>query len=401
MSPLNGKIRIVHIITLLELGGAQQNTLYTVKMLDRRRFDLVLIAGKGGYLDQEALALESTNTILLEELVRPISPLNDFKAMFKIRAILKEMLKDGTPMIVHTHSGKAGVVGRAAARLAGVKTVVHHIHGLSYPKLKRGRFSILGRIVERAVDPWTHGFISVCHSNIKDGNSMGLYKGRIKEVIRSGFDTKIYHSCPVSKKDARHDLGIDEESPVIGLIACFKPQKNPLDFIRMSAAVLKSRPETQFIIAGDGVLRPKIVDLCRKLGVSKNIKLLGWREDIPKLLKAMDVLVLTSLWEGLPRVAPQALLSGVPVVATRVDGVPEVIRHGENGYLVDPMNPELTAQLVLRIIESKGACLNPGPDPDEYLHAFGQDLMVQEEDKFYMRLITRTRGIIPLTAIRP
>ncbi len=129
--PQEGRIRVVHIITLLELGGAQQNTLYTVANLDRDRFEPVLIAGKGGYLDEQAQALPDTRVMLLDELVRPIQPFKDMSALFRVKGILRSLKEGAGPLIVHTHSSKAGVLGRMAARMAGAGPVIHHVHGLA------------------------------------------------------------------------------------------------------------------------------------------------------------------------------------------------------------------------------------------------------------------------------
>ena len=123
------------------------------------------------------------------------------------------------------------------------------------------------------------------------------------------------------------------------------------------------------------------------LGVADRLRLLGWRRDIPQLLRAMDVLVLCSLWEGLPRVAVQAMLAGTPVVANAVDGVPEVVRDGENGYLIPPGDEDLAARRVLDIIGTEGRCLDPGPRPEEFLQAFDQDDMVRRQEAFYERLL--------------
>jgi glycosyltransferase involved in cell wall biosynthesis len=290
-------------------------------------------------------------------------------------------------VIVHTHSGKAGVVGRAAARRAGADVVIHHIHALSFPRRKGGAFAWLGRWLEARMDPITDGFISVSHANIRDANQLGLYRTGIHEVIRSGFDTQAFRRPGVDRMEARIRLGLEGDAPVAGMIACFKPQKNPLGFIRICAEVLKEEPAARFIMAGDGNLRPAIEGLIRELGLGAKIKLLGWRRDIPELLAALDVLVLPSLWEGLPRVVPQAFLAGVPVVATPVDGVPEVVRDGENGYLVPPLDDGAAARRVLDILRSRGKCLKPGPRPEEFEKAFDQDRMVISQEAFYQRVL--------------
>ena len=179
--------RVVHVITLLELGGAQQATLHTVAALDRQRFDVVLVAGKGGLLDEEARALPRTRVHLLEALVHPVRPLADLRAFLRLRRLFRDLRReDDLPLLVHTHSGKAGVLGRAAARMARAEVIVHHVHGLSYPPMKKSLAAPLGRAAERMADRWTHGYVSVCRANLEEGRRLGLYRrhGQDMDPIR-------------------------------------------------------------------------------------------------------------------------------------------------------------------------------------------------------------------------
>ena len=194
--PSKNKIRVVHIITLLELGGAQQNTLYTVEALDRSRFDVVLVAGAGGYLDSAAKRIPETRVILLDGLVRPVHPVKDLCAYFRLKGLLKDLKRDGLPLLVHTHSSKAGVLGRSAARAAGAEAVIHHVHGLSFPERKGGWFARIGRFLERKVDPWTHGYIAVCHANFRDGDRLGF------RVLHPATDTQ-HVPGPASRGNAK------------------------------------------------------------------------------------------------------------------------------------------------------------------------------------------------------
>ena len=393
--------RVVHVITLLELGGAQQATLHTVAALDRQRFDVVLVAGKGGLLDEEARALPRTRVHLLEALVHPVRPLADLRAFLRLRRLFRDLRReDDLPLLVHTHSGKAGVLGRAAARMARAEVIVHHVHGLSYPPMKKSLAAPLGRAAERMADRWTHGYVSVCRANLEEGRRLGLYRRGEQQVIRSGFDPGPFLDPGVDRAEARRRLGLEVDAHVAGMIACFKPQKNPLAFVRVAARVAAELGDARFLVVGDGRLRPDFEAEARRLGVADRILLLGWRRDVPALLRALDVLVLTSLWEGLPRVIPQAFLAGVPVVATAVDGVPEVVRPGENGFLVPPHDDGACADRVVEILRTRGRCLDPGPVPREFAEAFHQDRMVQDHEAFYLRLLDRVTPPPPLSRRR-
>jgi glycosyltransferase involved in cell wall biosynthesis len=150
----------------------------------------------------------------------------------------------------------------------------------------------------------------------------------------------------------RRELGLDPAAVVVGGVCCFKPQKAPLDFVRACAAALAKAPDgtdLQFVLAGDGELRSEVRALVRELGIDGRFHLLGWRRDIPQLLQAFDVFLLTSLFEGLPRTVLQAMAAGVPVVATAVDGTPEVVEHESTGLLVDPGHPHEAARELLRL----------------------------------------------------
>lgn len=324
--------RICHIITKLELGGAQQNTLFTVSHLNRTKFLPALITGEPGILDDEARALPSVAFFQVPSLVRKINPLQDCYALWKLTAILRKL----RPMVVHTHSSKAGILGRMAARLAGVPIVIHSIHGygltpLQHPLLRR---ALLG--LERLVSKKTTRFFSVSEANRRQGIAWKLFSPDRCVVIRSGVDLETLRRTSVDKASKKRELGLDPFRPVVGMVAPMKPQKAPLDFVRVAARVRQTNSDVQFVMVGDGELRPAVERERTRLGLSQTLYLLGWRRDVAEILQCTDVFVLTSLWEGLPRVYLEALAIGVPVVGTRVDGAEEVVKDGANGFLLEP-----------------------------------------------------------------
>lgn len=340
---------VCHIITKLELGGAQQNTLFTVAHLDRRRFRPILVTGESGMLDADGEALAGVDVFRIPTLCREITPTKDVRTLYTLTILLKRMKPD----IVHTHSSKAGILGRIAARLAGVPVIVHTIHGFGFTPFQsslRRRFLIE---TERAAARVTTRFISVSEANCQQGMALGLFSHEQCVVIRSGVDLQAIRRVAIDRERTQRALGLEPGRPVVGMVAPMKPQKSPVDFVRVAAAVHDVRSDVAFLYVGDGELRARVESEAERLGVRRSLRLLGWRRDVWEILRCLDVFVLTSLWEGLPRVYLEALASGVPVVGTRVDGAEEVIRDGENGYLCSPGDVAGIADRVLILLNNE------------------------------------------------
>ena len=376
--------RVLHIITQLELGGAQQNTLYTCAHLDRERFAPALACGPGGYLDDEARALPDVPVHFLSSLVRPVRPLQDAAAL----AALVRLMRRLRPAIVHTHSSKAGILGRSAAWLAGVPRVVHSIHGFGFHDgqnpLLRGAF--VG--AERAVSRLTDAFIAVSHANRSEGIARGLFTADRCRVIRSGVDLSRFSAASVRRGELRRELGLGADDPLVGMIACLKPQKAPADFVEVARRVLASVPRATFVLAGDGDLRGAVEGrISRVPGGAERIRLLGWRRDTDRIIADLDVLLLTSRWEGLPRVIPEAMAAGRPVVATAVNGSPEAVSEGETGHLAPPGDTELLARRVLELLRDPNRRSRMGEAARRRAEEWDIDAMVRAQEALYESLL--------------
>ena len=389
-----GKIKVVHIITKLELGGAQENTIFTVKHLDRGSYEPVLISGTEGILVEEARTLEGVSIHLIPELVREIRPFTDVRALLKMRSILRKLQQEVTRestgtwphIIVHTHSSKAGILGRWAARLAGIKLTVHSVHGFSFndfqPSLVRAFYICLERITARI----TTCFIAVSDANRKEGIESGIFTDNNVSLIRSGIDIGRFQAVTCDRVTMRRTLGVDDHAPLVAMISCFKPQKAPLDFIRVAKVVLNEMSDVHFLLVGDGVLRPAIEKLIGELQIRDKILLAGWRRDIPEIMQCLDLLVLTSLWEGLPRVLPEAMASGIPVVASRVNGSPEAIKDGVNGYLLPPRAITEMAQKVIQLLRDPQKARAMGEQGRELVQEFDIWKMLKQQEILYANL---------------
>jgi glycosyltransferase involved in cell wall biosynthesis len=378
---LHRRIKVCHVITRLELGGAQQNTLHTVAHLDRRRFEPLLIAGAGGLLDEEARGIPDLSVTLLPELVRPVRPGRDLAALAKLTALLRRLAPD----IVHTHSSKAGILGRWAARLAGVPVVVHTIHGFGF-HAEQGRLaSWVFRALERATSRVTTRFVAVARANVRTGLEHRLFTADRTVLVRSGIPLGWFGSGARGGR-ARTELGLGPQAPLVGMVACLKPQKAPVDFVRVARRVAERVPAAHFVLVGDGELRDAVQAEVARLGLAARFHLLGWRRDIPAVLSDLDVFVLTSLWEGLPRSVPEAMASGLPVVATRVDGIPEAVADGITGYLARPHDVETMADRVAFLLQHPAEARRLGEQGRRRVDDFDIDAMVRRQEALYEEL---------------
>jgi glycosyltransferase involved in cell wall biosynthesis len=210
--------------------------------------------------------------------------------------------------------------------------------------------------------------------------------------VRSGIDVADFARAPQLRDAARAGLGVPAGAPLVGMIACLKPQKAPLDFVALAAEVARARPEARFVLAGDGELRPDVERAVAAAGLLPRFALLGWRRDVPALLGALDVLVLTSLWEGLPRVCPQAMAAGKPIVATAVDGTPEAVVDGRNGFLFEAGDVARAAESVLRITGDPALAAKLGAAGRAAVAEFDEARMVAEQERIYAELLAPTRG---------
>ncbi|TAJ22706.1 MAG: hypothetical protein EPO64_13060, partial [Nitrospirae bacterium] len=276
-------ITVAHLITKLELGGAQQNTLFTVAHLDPARFRPLLITGEPGVLDPEARALSGVEFHQVPSLIRRICLWRDIHALFTLTALLTRL----KPTIVHTHSSKAGMLGRVAARLAGVPIIIHSIHGFGITPDQPWPIRMLLIALERWVGSFTTKFFAVSEANRKTGLAWKLFSPDRCVVIRSGVDLEAIRKTSVDIRAKKIELGLDPALAVVGMIAPMKPQKAPLDFVRLAALVHRVRPEARFIFVGDGELREAMEAEVQRYGLRQVLHLVGWRRDIAEILRCL------------------------------------------------------------------------------------------------------------------
>jgi glycosyltransferase involved in cell wall biosynthesis len=380
------RIRILLAITRLELGGAQRVVLYTAEKLDRESFDVALAWGPGDYLDDEAAAISELERIPVPTLTRPVAPVSDLRALVSLRAAVRSF----QPHVVHTHSSKAGILGRLAARLEGVPAV-HTVHGFGFTPLQAAPTRCIYRAAEKSMARITDHFVTVSETDRRRGIEMGLFSPEKATVIRAAIDLGRFRAA-ADGDTVREQLGVPPDSPMVTQIGNFKPQKAPLDFVRVAATVHEKLPEAWFVMVGDGPLREPAERLARELGVVDRMVFSGWWDDVPGLLAATTVSVLTSRHEGLPCSVVESLAAGVPVVATAVDGTVEVVRSGDNGLLAPAGDIEALAESVGRLLADPGRRARMAVAARKGLEAFDRDLMVRQQEDLYRCMCSHSRS---------
>jgi len=366
---------------MLELGGAQQNTLYTVSHLDREKFAPVLITGKGGILDSEAAALNGVETHFIKHLIRPTCPLRDLAGFFTIWRLLIKIKPD----IVHTHSSKAGILGRWAAYFAGVPFIIHTFHGFGFHDFQWAPVKYLYICIEWLTAKISGALVVVSTDNIVKALRHGVGRREQYCVIRSGIDVEKYKNKAGSRAEKRKELGIPADKKVITTIGPFKPQKNLEDFITVAELVNASRPGTVFLIIGDGRQRPRLELLIGSMEPAAAVKLLGWRRDVDGILAATDIFAMTSLWEGLPRSVLEAMSAGLPVVANAVDGVREIVKDGETGFLITPRDTKTMAEKLIELTDNAERAVAMGEKGRlQISREFDIAFMVEQQERLYL-----------------
>jgi len=384
-------LRVLHIITRMIVGGAQENTLLSVEGLDRLPdFDVTLASGvdNGPEGDLLTRARQTTQLVIVPELGRSIHPLNDVVALWK----LYRLIRKGRYHIVHTHSSKAGVLGRIAAWLAGTPFIVHTLHSLVFHDYQPWAVNRLWRIVKKICAPMTDHFISVSDIISQKAIEAGIAPADRFSTIYSGMELDWFLKADVDPRAIRKEFGIPDDALVVGKIARLFPLKGHDQLLDAAPAIVRQHPTVRFFLIGDGILQDHLRNRARSLGILDNFVFAGLipRERIPEMLSAMDVLVHTSLREGLARALPQALAMGKPCVSFDIDGAPEVVIPNETGYLVKPGDAEGLARAISELLSDPELRRRMGEagrrrvDP-----AFRAETMVEQIAARYVALMRR------------
>lgn len=391
-------IRVAHVITRLCRGGAQENTFHTVRLLrDGGRFathdssftvDLISGPTSGPEGSIESKVVEAGVPILRSpHLLRPARPLHDLAALNHLTRLFRENRYD----IVHTHTSKAGFLGRWAAYRAEIPIVVHTPHGHVFDGYFLRPITRAYIHLEQIAARWTDRIVALTDDEIETYLRHGIGRRDRYVVIPSGVDLAPFAEARAQREAARAQLGISPDAFLIGAVGRLEPVKGFETLIHAMPRIVDRHPDTVALIVGQGSLESSMRSQAKPLG--SRIQFLGYRHDIAKVMAAFDVLAVPSVNEGMGRVVVEAGASGVPVVATSVGGLPHIVDDGRTGILVSAQDPESLAAAILRLAH----------DPDErramgraalakMVPAYSVETMVERIASLYLELV-QAKGV--------
>jgi len=323
----------------------------------------------------------------VDELGRAISPWADFVAFVK----LYRLIRRGRYDIIHTHSSKAGVLGRIAAWLAGTPIIVHTLHSLVFHDYQPRWLNRTWWAIKKLCAPITDHYISVSRIIAERAIAEGIAPASRFTTIYSGMELDWFLNAKADALAVRRELGIPADAPVVGKIARLFPLKGHDQLFDAIPAVVAACPRVRFLLIGDGILQEHLRERARAGGFLDNVVFAGLipRERIPEMLSAMDVLVHTSLREGLARVLPQALAMGKPCVSFDLDGAPEVVIPEKTGYLVKAGDSRGLAEAIARLLADPELRRRMGENGRRHVDpAFRAETMAAEIAKVYRQLLS-------------
>jgi len=392
--------RVLHIITKLAVGGAQYNTLISTRDITEKGYHSDILTGTERPSEGDLFNLAdkwNLNIITAPHLKRNISPFSDILALWEIKKIISR----GGYNIVHTHGSKARFLGRIAAAASRGVIVVQTAHGwpfyASMNRIKKKFYVTLEKL------GFNLAHINICVSPKDRDKALGHGLGHFDDyrIVRSGVNFDEFRAARGSGTEARANLGISPDAKVIGSVMRFCPEKAPDIFIKVAAEVIKAKPNSLFILVGDGPLRKQTEDMIDSMGLRDNIILLGSRKDVADILPAFDVFLITSRTEGLPRALLEALAAGIPVVSTNVGGIHELICDGRNGFLSDEGNIDSLAADVNTILDHPGMAREMMAHVDENLEPFSSEQMVNDLYSLYTQLMSPSLNVVFLCDDEP
>ena len=377
------KVKVLHVITRF-IAGSGGNTLASAAGMDADRYETWVAAMPGGPLWAEAEAL-GVRTVVIAAMKETISPWHDLRAC----AALIRLIRRERFCVVHTHCSKAGLIGRVAARVAGVPVVVHTFHilaahdGLS--RLRRHLYLFL----ERRVRSLAHRYVAVAPRLAREAVEQRIAPPGSVVVVPSAVDLS---SIPTEDDPkVRAELGIDDRARVVGTVGRIVAQKAPLDFVRMCALVQRARPGVVFVMVGDTTLEPDgLEEETRREADRLGVRILftGFRTDAPRVAATFDVYVVPSRYEGLGRALTEAMASGLPVVATAVNGVPDLVAPGVTGLLAAPGDVAALAGAVVWMLDHPDEAALMGEQARERVRShFATEAMCTALDELYSELL--------------
>jgi len=381
------KIKILRIITKLSIGGSSIHSILLTAHMDRGLFDSILIRGEqeknGGDLG-DLIKEKKLKPQVISELVREISLTKDIVAFWKLYRLIRKKKPD----IVHTHSSKAGILARLAAKIGGVPIILHTFHGHVFHGYFGTLKSKIFLIIEQLLARISTRIIAVSPQQKKELVNLGISSSDKITHIYLGLELTPFLSAKKEKGKLRSELNINNSSHLVGIVGRLAPVKGHTYFLRACKKVLDFLPRTKFIIVGGGPLKKDMEELANQLNIKESVYFLGFRRDLAKIYSDLDLVVLSSLNEGTPVSVIEAMTVGKPVIATKVGGVVDIMDDGVNGMIVPPKNENALASAIVHLLKNpevrKRLALN---SPSKVYPFLNYTRLVKDMEELYKELI--------------
>jgi glycosyltransferase involved in cell wall biosynthesis len=378
-------MKIVHIITRLIIGGAQENTLLSCEGQHHRGHDVTLITGPAigpeGSLMQRARS-GGYRVIEIDPMRRSIRPIKDFRTWLRLVRLLRQLKPD----VVHTHSSKAGIIGRWAARHAGVPVIIHTIHGLAFTASTSPIVNAVYRQLERVTAPLTTRIVCVADAMAEQSLRAGIGRREQYVTVYSGMETRAFLDPPIPRAQMRRALHLEHHHVAVGTIARLFDLKGHDDLLDIAPSLCGRFPDLRFVWVGDGSLRGDFERRLERMRLRDRFILTGLvrPQEIPSYTAAMDILVHPSRREGLARALPQGQLAGCPVICYGIDGNAEGLIDGQTGFVIPPFDRHQLAARLSLLVEDPPQRRRMGEAGRAFaLRRFDTSTMVESLERVY------------------
>ena len=384
------KFKVLHIHALPVVSGSGINTFLTMRDVDRNRFDSELACAPGGELEKLVRAGGLTFHPF-PNFVQPVDPINDIAALIQLtRFLLKKRYH-----LVHTHNSKTGFIGRLAGRLARVPVVVHTVHGFAFHDYEAKWRRQLFKGLEAISAGWCDRMIFISQPLIDWALKEKIIPDQKRAVrIYSGIEIGQFKPATVEERlKNRKKWGISESEPVVGILSKLWEGKGHATLISAFSAVRKKMGEGCLVIVGEGPIRGALEGLVRRKGLQEHVIFTGFQKDVAPMISMFDVSVLPSFFEGMGRVLLESMAMGIPVIGSCVGGIPDIIRHGKDGFLVPPGDEKALAAAIVKLLDETELATYMGKSGiDRVSENFSAQTMVRKIEQVYLEALAE-KGI--------
>jgi len=376
------------------MGGSAQNTILSCIGLSGK-YEIVLAHGLSHESKMTDTEIETINRHIekakdcgvelfsIPSLIRKIDPLKDF---FSFISLLK-LIKKEKPVIVHTHSSKAGLVGRLAAWITRVPIIIHTPHGHVFFGHFGKTVSRLFLYIEKLADLITDHMVALTTQEKRDYVEFSVAATNKISIIHSGIDLETFSETQTDIAGKKNALGLNGQTPIVGTVGWLLPIKGPGILLEAMGYVWEQYPESQLVYVGKGDLEEDLKVRASGMGVSGNVKFLGWRNDVGEIIHTFDIFVLPSLNEGMGRVIVEAMAAGKPVVASNTGGIPDLVKNEESGFLFPPGNEKVLAESIMRLLKDPELAEVMGQRGRLLSQDFSTESMIRKIEQLYDRLL--------------